>query len=159
MMYSKIRKAGAICVLFSSLLAPAFAADNSAYDAAVRGINGFAFNAAALLSEKPGDFFFSPFSVIPAVGMVYAGAKGDTAHEMETALSMNSDIHKSIYALTQDLTSELNGKNGAALLTSANRVWLQNEITLRPEFNSILLHDYRTTAAKMTAQPIRFSTE
>ena len=151
MMYSKIRKAGAICALVSSLLVPvsAFAADSSAYNAAVRSINGFAFNAAALISEKPGDFFFSPFSVIPAVGMVYAGAKGDTAREMEAALSMSPDIHKSIYALTQDLTSELNGKNGAALLTSANRVWLQDEITLRPEFNSILLRDYRSTAAKM----------
>ena len=149
-MYDKLCKAGAICALLSSLLAPvsAFAADEPDYGAAVRSINGFAFSAAAVLGEKPGDFFFSPFSVIPAVGMAYAGARGDTAAEMEQALLLSPNVHKSLGELTRNLMPELDGKEGAALLTSANRVWVSDGLTLRPKFNSILLKDYRSTAAK-----------
>ena len=42
-------------------------------------INNFAFSAAKILGNNGGSWFFSPFSIISAFGMAYAGASGKTA--------------------------------------------------------------------------------
>ena len=52
----------------------------------VRGNNEFAFDLYAQLSKKPGNVFFSPYSISTALGMTYAGARGNTAKEMANSL-------------------------------------------------------------------------
>ena len=145
----QLGKTGAAGALILSLFLalPAWAAgDVSSKDAASRSVNGFALRAAALLGEKSEDFFFSPFSVVPALGMTYAGSRGETAREMESALLFSPDIHGSLGALTRELTDSLNGEDGAPLLTSANRVWVRDGLTLRPEFSVTLLSNYESAA-------------
>ena len=145
-MYRRIRRVGAVCALVSSffLAMPAWADG----DAAVRSVNGFALRAAGLLGEKPDDFFFSPFSVVPALGMTYAGSRGATASEMESALLLTPEIHGPLGALARELTASLNGKNGAPLLTAANRVWVHKGLTLRPEFAETLCVNYGSAAVE-----------
>jgi serpin B len=46
----------------------------------------FAFALYRELAAKPGNLFFSPYSISTALAMTYAGAKGDTAAEMKEAL-------------------------------------------------------------------------
>ncbi|MDR3521592.1 MAG: serpin family protein [Acidocella sp.] len=41
------------------------------------------------LKAQPGNLFFSPSSISTAMGMVFAGAKGDTAGEIAAALHLN----------------------------------------------------------------------
>src|SRR6187399_2849177 len=47
------------------------------------------------LKDKPGNLFFSPFSISTALAMAYAGARGKTAGEMENALHFDQkqEIH------------------------------------------------------------------
>ena len=54
--------------------------------AAVEGDNQFAFDLYARLAQKPGNTFFSPYSISNALAMTYAGAKGQTADEMAKTL-------------------------------------------------------------------------
>ncbi len=48
----------------------------------VEGNNQFAMDLYQQLGKKPGNKFFSPYSISTALGMTYAGAKGQTAKEM-----------------------------------------------------------------------------
>ena len=60
----------------------------------VDGNNEFAFDLYARLSEKPGNKFFSPYSISTALAMTYAGARGNTAKEM--AQTLHDNIRRSL---------------------------------------------------------------
>ena len=46
-------------------------------------INNFAFNTAKIIRNSSEEYFFSPYSILSAFGMAYAGAEGNTAREIE----------------------------------------------------------------------------
>ena len=48
-----------------------------------QGQNDFAFKLYKHLQGQPGNLFFSPFSIWTALAMVFAGARGETAKEMQ----------------------------------------------------------------------------
>ena len=109
---------------------------------AADSINNFAFNAGKIIAGQPGSFFFSPFSIISAFGMAYAGASGDTAKEIEAALGFSPEVHVSLGELMKDINSSGN-------VSAANRVWLKNGLTLREDFRSTLLLNYNSKAQVM----------
>ena len=118
-------------VLVLSML---FAAGASAFASeASEAVNNFAFNAGKFLMDSSAgkDFFFSPFSILSAFGMSYAGACGQTAKEIESALGITQDIHSSLGALTRDL-------NRSGYLSSANRVWLKNGLNILANYSGVL---------------------
>ena len=118
-------------VLVLSML---FAAGASAFASeASEAVNNFAFNAGKFLMDSSAgkDFFFSPFSILSAFGMSYAGACGQTAKEIESALGITQDIHSSLGALTRDL-------NRSGYLSSANRVWLKNGLNILAKYSGVL---------------------
>ena len=126
-------------------LSPTMAANEAAHS-----INAFALRAAKNLGENlQEDFFLSPWSIITALGMVYAGAEGETAREMEQALMFNPELHASLGKLVQDFTTQLNGQNGQVTLTSANQLWIQKGLTLLPKFTKILRQDYKSPVVQM----------
>ena len=110
-------------------------------------INNFAFNAAKILGDSNGSYFFSPFSIVSAFGMAYAGASGKTAQEMESALGFTSGLHRELGNFVQDI--EETGQ-----VSSANRVWLNTGLTLRKDYQENLYLYYRSRAAvlDMTAK-------
>ncbi len=57
----------------------------------VEGNNEFAFDLLHQLGQKPGNKFFSPYSISTALGMTYAGARGNTAKEMAQTLHFTLD--------------------------------------------------------------------
>jgi serpin B len=62
--------------------------------AAAAAINDFGFDLHRRLSEKSGNLVFSPASVAIALGMARAGARGETAAQMDTVLrGVASDDH------------------------------------------------------------------
>lgn len=148
-----IGKVSAVCALVSSLfLSPAWAEDvgpdtHVLEEPAVRSVNHFALQAARLLAPDGGDLFFSPYSVISAFGMTYAGAKGTTAGEMEKALLFSPLLHVSLDTLTQDLLSGA-GKDSETL-TTANRIWLHKGLKLHEDFAGTLRRSYGSTAAEV----------
>ncbi|MFK7931600.1 MAG: serpin family protein [Myxococcota bacterium] len=78
----------------------------------------------AMLAADPAvqNLFHSPFSMNAALSMTYAGARGDTATEMESVLHMEQDKahHEPLGALLRDLdVSE--GRDYS--INIANRIW------------------------------------
>ena len=59
------------------------------------------------IAEDGSNIFFSPFSISTALGMVYLGAKGETASEMESALVLSEDTN-SWHQTQGDLINDLN---------------------------------------------------
>ncbi len=105
-------------------------------------INNFAFNAGRIIGKDSESYFFSPYSIISAFGMAYAGSAGDTAKEIERVLGFDSGTHESIHKLIESL-------DDAKFITSANRVWLRNGLTLKDTYSDILKLNYGNTVREL----------
>ena len=131
-----------IIILFAA--SPAFASqveDNFA----VKSINNFALSSAKFFDDNK-SFFFSPYSIISALGMTYAGAEAQTAKEFEDNLLFNKNIHETLGAFNQDLISNLDGNNNSPLLKTANKIWLNKNLELDKNFENILEIYYKSSA-------------
>ena len=69
---------------------------STAVNPLITASNAFAFDLYKQLSEKPGNIFFSPYSIDAALAMTYEGARGLTADEMENVLHLpkNADLRR-----------------------------------------------------------------
>ena len=105
-------------------------------------INNFAFNAAKVLSDKPGDFFFSPYSILSAFGMVYTGADGTTAKEIEQVLGFSRENQTSFGELIRDIDK-------SKFLSSANRVWLRDGLNLKQAYKDDIALYYGSTLQEL----------
>ncbi len=113
-----------LLVLVFRISSPSFASEVS------QTINNFAFN-----GHTGTNFFFSPYNIISAFGMIYAVAKEDTAREIDEALGVSSDIHASMGDLVRVL-------DNTGYISSANRVWLKNGILLNRTYIYTLRLNY-----------------
>lgn len=83
------------------------------------------------LGAQPGNIFLSPASISMALGMVYAGAEGETAAEMARALRYPSaGAHEGMAALLKDLPIEAEGRR----VSIANALWVQRDFALKPDY-------------------------
>ncbi|GAB4310240.1 serpin family protein [Pseudothermotoga elfii] len=86
-----------------------------------------------VLSEKPGNIFFSPFSISSAFAMTYIGADSDTAQQMKNVLHFDLDDEMLLSNFSQLITS-LNQSNENYQLSVANSMWLQEGYPFLKEF-------------------------
>ncbi|MCI0586295.1 MAG: serpin family protein [Planctomycetes bacterium] len=78
----------------------------TAPDPFAEGNDDFALALHGSLRQRPGNLFFSPFSVRAALAMAYAGARGETAREMREALRLrlpDEDLHPAFAQAVQRL--------------------------------------------------------
>jgi len=112
--------------------------------AAVKANNSFALDLhRALAEQESGNIFVSPFSVSTALGMVYAGARGETASQMADVLGFSrtqNDVHPALAWLTVDLRNQ--GKENGYALSVANRIWRQRGFALLASFTDLLEEHY-----------------
>ena len=88
--------------------------------------NDFALALYGHLLQRSGNLFFSPFSIRTALGMAYAGARGDTAVQMSGALrfaSSDDTLHVAFAEMIQRLNAAGDGKYEMAV---ANSLWGQD---------------------------------
>jgi serpin B len=115
----------------------------------VQGNNDFALTMYHQIAAKDDDnVFFSPYSISNALAMTYAGARGNTAEEMETTRRFNlaTDRLPSAFGkLIAQLDGNGNGKGKPRPfhLTVANRLWGQKDYGFLPEFTKIGKDHYR----------------
>ncbi|MBN1940932.1 MAG: serpin family protein [Candidatus Diapherotrites archaeon] len=115
--------------------------------AVANGNNAFAFDLYQKL--KDGDkenVFFSPWSISSAFGMVYEGAKGETAGEIQGVLKFPSDSETRLpgFAL---LYNTLNKCGKPYALNTANAIWVQQNFPFKEDYISIIENRY---AGKVT---------
>jgi serpin B len=99
----------------------------------------FGVNLYRSLAAKAGNVFLSPTSISTALGMVYAGAEGETAQEMAMALRYPAaGVHEGMGALLRQLPIEKEGR----VVRIANALWVQKDFPLRPEFSALVKRHY-----------------
>ena len=86
---------------------------------------------------------FRPIASRPALGMMYGGARGQTASEMAKVMhfSQSPDV---LHRSAGSLIGMINGKNGirSYQLFTANRLWGQQGYGFDPNFIKLLQNDY-----------------
>jgi serpin B len=116
-----------------------FSADNAA----------FAFAAYGKLKTETGNLVFSPISISIALAMAYAGAAGDTATEMATALHFSlppARLHPAFDALDLALAARGEGAQGAdggpMRLRMVNSAWGEKTYVFRSDYLDMLAANY-----------------
>ena len=138
-----------ICVLVIAAVAlQARAAEGSEMKALVEGNTAFALQLYGKLRSTEGNLALSPYSISSALAMTYAGARGQTARQMEQALHFDrskNDLHP----LFGRLDKALNAAQGNNELNIANSIWPQAKYPFRQEFLSLLKKDYGATVTPL----------
>lgn len=101
---------------------------------AADAVNAFAFDLYEQMQREQGNLFFSPLSIATSLAMAYAGAKGQTATEMEQVLHLGTEpgIHDAFADLMESLYADTSPL-GPTLLV-ANAMWPQTGAAVNPEF-------------------------
>jgi serpin B len=131
-----------IVFLALNILAPTAMASSKRVQQLIHGNNTFAFELYALLQEQSGNLFFSPYSISSALAMTYAGARGNTALEMQQVLHFSlgeEETHPAFSELNRALRKLQ--KKGALQLLIANSLWPQKEYPLLLDYRR-LTQDY-----------------
>jgi len=87
----------------------------------------------------------SPLSVDIALSMAYMAAGGKTEQEMRSVLKLPADKKKVARKYKQFLTS-LEGREKVAILDIANRIYVNNDFTIVPEFNQVVKDSFKAEA-------------
>ncbi|XP_043653141.1 serine protease inhibitor 42Dd-like [Drosophila teissieri] len=100
-----------------------------------------------LLAKKNANknLISSPLSVEIALSMAYMGARGQTAQEMRQVLKLPED-RKEVAAKYKDLLTGLEGREKVAILSLANRIYVNNLFELVPEYNQIVKDSFKAEA-------------
>jgi serpin B len=101
----------------------------------VKGNDAFAVDLYQQLATKDGNLFFSPYSISNALAMTYAGARGNTAAEIQKTLHFTLGQDK-LHPAFADLIKKIsgNGQPRKYQLTVANRLWGQKDYGFHADF-------------------------
>ena len=114
----------------------------AAPDQMISASNAFAFDLYKQLSGKPGNIFFSPYSVGAALAMTYEGARGLTADEMQNVLHLPKDAGLRREFFAKDLAAF----NAVADAGIANAFWAQKDRVFLPAYVNVLRKSYKADA-------------
>jgi len=119
-----IRKATLALAMMTPMIIAGTEPAPSEPQAVVRGNTMFATDLYGQLRTKPGNVFYSPYSISAALGMTAAGARGPTADEMLKMLHLQAgnETHVGFAALTDQLVAR---PNAGYELSIANALWGQ----------------------------------
>ncbi|MBW6458017.1 MAG: serpin family protein [FCB group bacterium] len=116
----------------------------------VSGINQFAFDMLTVVSrEHLQNIFYSPLSISSALAMTYAGAREQTAREMQKALHFGPQhpaFHEKYGTLSGSLQS---AAESAFTMHIANAIWVQNDYRLRKDYLKIVQEYYQSISREL----------
>ncbi len=108
---------------------------------AVSGSNAFAVDLYAQLRSQPGNLFFSPESISTAFGMAYAGARGQTATEMQHVFHFTLPPDK-LHPAMGALLNQMNAAHKGYELRVADALWAQQDADFLPDYLKLVQSDY-----------------
>jgi len=114
---------------------------------AVDACNSYAFKQYQQYRDtEESNIFFSPYSISTCLSMVYEGARGETAEEMQQVFewSENPDMENPDMRLpaTAYLYNKLNDPENNCTVRSANSVWAQEDYPFIEEYINLLEAGY-----------------
>ena len=109
----------------------------------VRDNTTFAFDLYHKLCTSDGNIIYSPYSISTALTMTYAGARGNTEKQMETALCLSLDQER-LHPAYAELRSTINKaqESGEVSLSLANSLWPQKDYTFLDTYVSLVKQNY-----------------
>jgi serpin B len=115
----------------------------------VAGLGSFTFDLYQAIRGTEGNLFYSPLSVSMALAMTYAGARGETARQMQDTLHFTlgqQELHPAYNALDQELASREElpypDEGDGFRLRIANALWGQVGFSFQTEFLDLLATNY-----------------
>ncbi len=104
--------------------------------------NDFAHAMYRQLRQRPGNLFFSPFSIRTTLGMTYAGARGETAAQMRETLRLSSP-EEAPHVAFAEIVERLSAGGGSKYeMAVANSLWGQDGAPLQPGFLDLTARRY-----------------
>ncbi|KAK7078282.1 hypothetical protein SK128_018260 [Halocaridina rubra] len=98
-----------------------------------------------LAKQSTGNLFFSPFSVMTALGMTLAGARGNTKTEMCNILHVSEDdesLHEAFSEVVNDIKKEVPEYE----LRTANMAYVSDKLKVLQEYADLLTGKYLSTS-------------
>ncbi|XP_062242427.1 leukocyte elastase inhibitor-like isoform X1 [Platichthys flesus] len=83
-------------------------------------------------ANPSGNMFLSPLSINSALAMVYLGARGETAFQMEKVLAFEPG--EEVHAAFKKLIAEINSPSASYILKTANRLYGEKTTKFIPPF-------------------------
>lgn len=112
--------------------------------------NAFALDLFQKLKDKPGNLFFSPYSISSALAMTSAGARGQTEMEMTNALHFSVPSEKFHPAFKALMTRLENLQRWNRItLKCANSLWCQNDHSFAGDFLRTVHENYSAEAKQV----------
>ncbi|MEA3392796.1 MAG: serpin family protein, partial [Candidatus Marinimicrobia bacterium] len=111
----------------------------------VEGLNNFSFDLYHNLTVGTlRNTFYSPLSISSALAMTYAGAKGETAQQMQSTLHYGPqvDLFHSQYGTMIDSLSSKKGQDFKTHI--ANAIWVQDQYKLKNYYMETVKKDYNS---------------
>jgi serine protease inhibitor len=112
----------------------------------VQGNTAFAFRLYGELRGQSGNLVFSPYSVSSALAMTRAGARGETARQMDLALGFDpgsANLHDLFHQLNESLESAR--AQGKIELSVANSLWPQKQNPFLADYLALVKAGYDAT--------------
>src|ERR1700736_2576169 len=111
----------------------------------VPAMNAFTTAAYKQLMGGDANLILSPFNIATALSMALAGARGQTADEIQSVLHLHYDstYDAALGALLADLAKA--GNTGANEIHTANGLWVQKGFAIQPAFEKTLANNYRAS--------------
>ena len=107
----------------------------------VNSSNDFSLEMYRHLVDGTDNVFFSPYSIMIALGMAYEGARGMTAEEIQSVIELPTD-DETRRDMVRSLQSELNPEGTGYELSTANAYWLKQGETLIEDYQYTIENDY-----------------
>jgi serpin B len=105
-------------------------------------MNAFTTASYKQLTQGDANLILSPFNIATALSMALAGARGQTAQEIQSVLHLHYDstYDAALGTLLADLTKA--GNAGGNELHTANGLWVQKGFVIQPAFENTLTNNY-----------------
>jgi serpin B len=103
--------------------------------ASVAGINEFSLDLYRRTASAKENHFISPASVSLAMGLAYRGAGGATADELRRTMRYAA-VPRDYLRDNGELLASMNFKRDGRELATANAIWIDPQVALRPDYQS-----------------------
>lgn len=100
--------------------------------------NALAWGLYEQLQQRPGNILVSPYSLTAVMAMVYAGARGETAEQIQAVFRFPLD-HKDLFAgLAKWIGMFRSANSSTYTFNTANAAWVQEGLALDPKYEAFM---------------------